>query len=263
MASNAPATTPPMPKFDPLRATWRLLTNVKFAVALVTVAVLASLIGVVLPAAAGGDAGQPARALGLAGAPARGLRLADRRPRRARPVRRVPQPVVRGALDRDRGGGDGLHDQPLPADLAERAAPADAGERCAISRRRGTGPRSRTRGARRRWRGCCGRRRYYIVTRTHEDEGVTELFAERFPWTQYATFVSHLALLLLLVGGAADEPGGVPADAGAGGGAAGGAALRRPRSGADLRGDGGRPPGSGRGREHHRLPQRPAAAARG
>ena len=45
------------------------------------------------------------------------------------------------------------------------------------------------------------RRRRYLVARTHEGEGVTELFAERFPWTQYATFVSHTALLLLLVGG--------------------------------------------------------------
>ena len=45
------------------------------------------------------------------------------------------------------------------------------------------------------------RRRRYRVTRTHANEGVTELFAERFAWSQYATFVSHLALLLLLLGG--------------------------------------------------------------
>ena len=45
------------------------------------------------------------------------------------------------------------------------------------------------------------RRRRYRVTRTHTGEGVTELFAERFAWSQYTTFVSHLALLLLLLGG--------------------------------------------------------------
>ena len=49
MASGAPATSASAAGGDPLRAVWRLLTNVKFAVALVSAAVLASLLGVVLP----------------------------------------------------------------------------------------------------------------------------------------------------------------------------------------------------------------------
>lgn len=45
------------------------------------------------------------------------------------------------------------------------------------------------------------RRRRYRVERTLERDGSTYLFAERFGWAQYGTFVSHLALLVLLVGG--------------------------------------------------------------
>ncbi|GAB4330320.1 MAG: hypothetical protein Kow0010_15220 [Dehalococcoidia bacterium] len=45
------------------------------------------------------------------------------------------------------------------------------------------------------------RRRRYRVERTLERDGATYLFAERFGWAQYGTFLSHLALLMLLVGG--------------------------------------------------------------
>ncbi len=40
--------------------------------------------------------------------------------------------------------------------------------------------------------------RRYRVERTAETDGAIELFADRFGWTQLATFVTHLALLLLL-----------------------------------------------------------------
>jgi cytochrome c biogenesis protein ResB len=44
------------------------------------------------------------------------------------------------------------------------------------------------------------RRRRYKVTATREGD-TTYLFADRFPWAQLATFISHLALILFLAGG--------------------------------------------------------------
>jgi cytochrome c biogenesis protein len=44
------------------------------------------------------------------------------------------------------------------------------------------------------------KRRRYKVTTTMEGDA-TYLFADRFPWAQFATFVSHLALILFLAGG--------------------------------------------------------------
>ncbi|MGD9933083.1 MAG: cytochrome c biogenesis protein ResB [Dehalococcoidia bacterium] len=45
------------------------------------------------------------------------------------------------------------------------------------------------------------RAKRYRVVETHSEDGATYLFADRFPWTSYGTFLSHLALLMLLVGG--------------------------------------------------------------
>ncbi len=199
MASNAPATNPPMPKFDPLRATWRLLTNVKFAVALVSLAVLASLLGVVLPQLPAEMRGNPpARSawlelqrqdFGWLTGTLDGLDLFDvfhspwfvglwivivaavtvctisRFPPTWRSVQRPPMRVAERYFETAR----------------HRASFTHAGGVEAVE-------------------GLLRRRRYQ-VTRTREDEGATELFAERFPWTQYATFISHMALLMLLVGG--------------------------------------------------------------
>ena len=199
MASNAPATTPPMPKFDPLRATWRLLTNVKFAVALVSLAVLASLLGVVLPQLPAEMRGNPpARSawlelqrqdFGWLTGTLDGLDLFDvfhspwfvglwfvivaavtvctisRFPPTWRSVQRPPMRVAERYFETARHRASFTH-----------AGGVEAVEGLL-------------------------RRRHYQVTRTREDEGATELFAERFPWTQYATFISHMALLMLLVGG--------------------------------------------------------------
>ena len=44
------------------------------------------------------------------------------------------------------------------------------------------------------------RRRYRVETITCRGDA-TYLFAERYAWSQYGTFLSHLALLMLLVGG--------------------------------------------------------------
>ena len=43
-------------------------------------------------------------------------------------------------------------------------------------------------------------KRRYRVTTT-EEKGATYVFADRYPWAQFATFVSHLALILFLAGG--------------------------------------------------------------
>lgn len=45
------------------------------------------------------------------------------------------------------------------------------------------------------------RRRRYSVKRTKSEADATYLFAERYPWSTYGTFLSHLALLMLLIGG--------------------------------------------------------------
>ena len=199
MASSAPAATPPMPKFDPLRATWRLLTNVKFAVALVTVAVLASLLGVVLPQLPAEMRGNP---------PARSAWLE---------LQREDFGWLTGILD----GLDLFDVFHSPWFLALWFVIVAAVTVCTISRfpptwRSVQRPQVRvneryfeTARHRASFTHTGGveaiegllRRRRYAVTRTHEDEGSTELFAERFPWTQYATFISHMALLMLLVGG--------------------------------------------------------------
>ncbi len=44
------------------------------------------------------------------------------------------------------------------------------------------------------------RQKRYRVERIREKDGATYLFAERYSWSQYGTFLSHLALLMLLVG---------------------------------------------------------------
>jgi cytochrome c biogenesis protein len=43
-------------------------------------------------------------------------------------------------------------------------------------------------------------KRRYRVTTT-EENGATYVFADRYPWAQFATFISHLALILFLAGG--------------------------------------------------------------
>ena len=43
-------------------------------------------------------------------------------------------------------------------------------------------------------------KRRYTVQRSREDEGATYLFAQRYAWGAYGTFLSHLALLIFLVG---------------------------------------------------------------
>ncbi|MCC7363954.1 MAG: cytochrome c biogenesis protein ResB [Dehalococcoidia bacterium] len=185
--------------FDPLRTAWQLLTNVKFALLLVGVAGVAAFLGVVLPQVPVPMRSNPAARsawielrredFGILTGPMDRLELFEifysawfnglwflviaavtvctvsrlRPTARAvhRPHREVPDRYFETAHHR--------------ADFAHpggAAAIADA------------------------LRG----RRYRVET-TREADGATYLFAERFQWSQYGTFVSHLALLMLLVGG--------------------------------------------------------------
>jgi cytochrome c biogenesis protein ResB len=43
-------------------------------------------------------------------------------------------------------------------------------------------------------------------------DGATHMFADRFPWTQFATFISHLALILFIAGGIVTWASGFTAD---------------------------------------------------
>jgi cytochrome c biogenesis protein len=44
-------------------------------------------------------------------------------------------------------------------------------------------------------------RRMRFRTRTEERDGATYVFADRYPWAQLATFISHMALILFIAGG--------------------------------------------------------------
>ncbi len=199
MTSGTPATTAATPAFDPLRAVWRLLTNVKFAVALVALATLAGLLGTVLPQLPAEMRGNP---------PARSAWLE---------AQREDFGWLTGALD----GLDLFEVFHSPWFLALWCVIVAAVTVCTISRFPPTwrsvrrpptrvGERyfetARHRASFTHQGGAEAvenllRRRRYTVTRAYEDENATELFAERFPWTHYATFVSHMALLMLLIGG--------------------------------------------------------------
>ncbi len=196
--AGATATREPA-AFDPPRAVWRLLTNVKFAVALVSTATLASLLGVVLPQL-------PAEMRANPAAHSAWLEL-----------QREDFGALTGLLD-----GLGLFEifhsawftglwfvivaavtvctisRFPPVWRSVRRPPLRAGVRYfETARHRASFTHA---GGTEVVEGLLRRKRYR-VRRVHEGEGITELFAERFAWSQYATFISHLALLLLLVGG--------------------------------------------------------------
>lgn len=180
----------------PLSWLWRTLTSVRFALALIAFLALASLAGVLLPQLPAAMRGSPTleaawfdfqrQRFGVFGGPLQSLGLFDVfrslwflsalgllvasvcvcTINRIGPIyRNVFRPQVR-----------------VPDDYFERDAvalpfAADAGGLAAELRRR----------------------RYRVVS---EAEGAsTYLFADRFPWAQFATFISHLALILFLAGG--------------------------------------------------------------
>ncbi|OAI44569.1 hypothetical protein AYO38_00295 [bacterium SCGC AG-212-C10] len=184
--------------FDPLRTGWNLLTNVKFALLLVGVALVCCLLGVVVPQMPAPMRANPeARDAWLALQEAdfgaftpvmdraglfdifhtrwfNGLWLlivvavtvctVSRFRPTARSVHR-PQKVV----------GDRYFDS-----AHQRASFTHDGGAAAVT--------------------AALRKRRYHVEETAERDGTTYLFAEKYAWSQYGTFLSHLALLMLLVG---------------------------------------------------------------
>ena len=184
--------------FDPLRGLWGLLSNVKFALFLVGLAGVAGLVGSIVPQVPGPMRGNP---------PARAAWIALR--------------------EEDFGRFTGLVDRFELFDVFHSVwfnglwlVIILAVTVCTVSRFRPTWrsvqrpqrivPDSYFERAHHRANfGIPGgasevesflRRRRYRVEQVRTDGRSTYLFAERFSWSQYATFVSHLALLMLLVG---------------------------------------------------------------
>ncbi|MBK7725310.1 MAG: cytochrome c biogenesis protein ResB [Dehalococcoidia bacterium] len=183
---------------DPLRTAWQLLTNVKFALFLVGLALVAGLVGTVIPQVPGPMRGNLAArsawmelrrdTYGPLTGPMDGLQLFDVfhsawfnglwlliivavtvcTVSRFRPTwRSVQRPQVRVA----EGYFERAH---------HRAAFTHEGGAAAVE--------------------AMLRKRRYKVIRAEERDGTAYLFADRFGWSHYGTFLSHLALLMLLVG---------------------------------------------------------------
>ncbi len=201
MASEArpAAAASPGPGLDPFRAAWNLLTNVKFALLLVGTAAAAGFVGVVIPQVPVPMRSNPAaksawlelrrddygalttamdrlglfdvfhtawfNGLWIVIVAAVTVCTVSRFVPTARNVHRPPRTVGEGYFEAARHRASFSH--PGGVDAVEREL----------------------------------RGRRYRVQRTAERGGATYLFAERFAWSQYGTFVSHLALLMLLVGG--------------------------------------------------------------
>lgn len=183
---------------DPLRAAWALLTNVKFALVLVGTALLAGLAGTILPQLPAPMRDNPA---------ARSAWLE---------LRRESYGPFTGPLDAA-GLFDVFH---APWFTALWALIIVAVTVCTVSRFRPTWrnvarppravPDSYFEHARHRLGTDAPttadqvadalRRRHYHVEEARRDGNTVYLFADRFAWAQYGTFVSHLALLMLLVG---------------------------------------------------------------
>ncbi|MCO5201240.1 MAG: cytochrome c biogenesis protein ResB [Chloroflexi bacterium] len=183
---------------DPLRWAWQLLTNVKFALFLVGLALVAGMVGVVLPQVPGPMRANPAarsawielrrETYGPLTGPMDALDLFDvfhsawfnglwvliivavtvctvsRFRPTWRAVQRPHRTVADAYFERAHHRADFTHEGGAPAIEA------------------------------------ILRRRRYRVERVAERNGATYLFADRFGWSQYGTFLSHLALLMLLIG---------------------------------------------------------------
>lgn len=192
--------------FDPLRWAWQLLTNVKVALLLVGLALLAGLAGVVIPQTPG-----PMRTNAAARAAWLELRRDDFGP-------------LTGTMDQ-LGLFDVYHTAWFNGLWVLIVVAVTV---CTVSRFRPTWRsvhRPQRQVAERYFETAHHRadfshpggaaaveaalhRRRYRVERTKEANGAVYLFAERFGWSAYGTFVSHLALLLLLVGGLLTRLGG-------------------------------------------------------
>ena len=184
--------------FDPLRTLWNLLTNVKFALTLVGIALVAGLIGVVIPQVPGpmranpearsawmelrrDDFGSLTTTMDRAGlfdvfhtSWFNGLWLVIIVAVTVCTVSRF-RPTWRSVHHPTKAVGDGYFESAHHA--ANFTHPGGVQAVDALLRQK-----------------------RYRVERIREKDGATYLFAERYSWSQYGTFLSHLALLMLLVG---------------------------------------------------------------
>lgn len=208
MATRAGAAAPTLRPggFDPFRLVWDLLTNVKFALLLVGLAGVASLVGVLLPQLPGPMRGNPAARSAWVE-----LQREDFGPftdvmYRLDLFEVFYSPWFNGlwvvivfavtvcAVSRFRPTWRAVHRPPrLVGDryfdtAHHRASFAFDGDASAVGEEL--------------------RRRRYSVEQVAQRDGTTYLFAERFAWSHYGTFVSHLALLMLLIGGLLTRFGG-------------------------------------------------------
>ncbi len=207
MATDArPVATPQAAGLDPFGTVWRLLANAKFALTLIALAVLFGLIGVVVPQL-------PEAMRGNAAAKAAWIEL-----------RRDDYGAFTGPMDRL--GMFEIFQAPWFVGLW--IVIIVAVTVCAVSRFRPT-----ARSIHRPQREVSERyfetahhradythpggaatveaalrKRRYRVERVREADGTAYLFAERFGWSHYGTFVSHLALLMVLVGSVLTKFGG-------------------------------------------------------
>lgn len=183
---------------DPLRWAWQLLTNVKFALFLVGLALAAGIIGVVLPQVPGPMRANPA---------ARSAWLE---------LRRETYGPLTGTIDA-LGLFDVFHSAWFNGLWVLIIVAVTV---CTVSRFRPTWravqhpqrtvadsyfERAHHRADFTHEGGASAvetllRRRRYRVERVSERNGAVYLFADRFAWSQYGTFASHLALLMLLIG---------------------------------------------------------------
>ncbi|MEO6398884.1 MAG: cytochrome c biogenesis protein ResB, partial [Tepidiformaceae bacterium] len=200
MSAATPVAAPAISSggFDPLRTAWNLLTNVKFALTLVGTALIAGFIGVVLPQVPGPMRANPAARSawlelrrddfgGLATTMDRvglfdifhtpwfnGLWLLIIVAVTVCTVSRF-RPTWRSVQHPTRIVGDGYFER-----AHHSASFTHVGGAAAVD--------------------ALLRQKRYRVEHVREDDGTVYLFAERFSWSQYGTFLSHLALLMLLVG---------------------------------------------------------------
>jgi cytochrome c biogenesis protein len=200
MAAEArPTPHAPLGPFSPFRWLWDLLTNVKFALVLVGTALGASFLGVLIPQMPGPMRANPA---------ARSAWLELQREdfgALTTPMDRLAlfeifhsnwfiglwvviiAAVTVCTISRFRPTARSVHRPPrvVPDRYFEtaryRASMAGSPEATEIE-------------------GALRRRRYQ-VSRPEQGADQTSLFADRYPWSAYGTFLSHLALLILLVGG--------------------------------------------------------------
>ncbi len=186
------------PGLDPLRFTWDVLTNAKFALVMVATAALAGFIGVVLPQVPAAVRGSPA---------ARSAWLEEQRQDFGAFTTLMDRfdlfdvfysPWFNGlwvviivavtvcTISRFRPVWRSV-ERP-PREVPDRYFET-AHRRANFAHRGGAAPLERALRARR-----------FRVEQVKQAGDATCLFAERFAWAQFATFFSHLALLMLLIG---------------------------------------------------------------